>query len=75
MPQGPGDFDASAWQGFGLILTNPVVAKHEAVFQRVLNRVSYAMNALAAVALTVMMLLTVADVILRSMGQSDLRHL
>ena len=37
-------------------------------FFRFLNSLSYAMNALAAVALTVMMLLTVADVILRSTG-------
>jgi TRAP-type C4-dicarboxylate transport system permease small subunit len=36
-------------------------------FYSILNRLSYAMNAVAAVALTVMMLLTVADVTLRSM--------
>lgn len=38
------------------------------LFFGVLNRFGYAMNAVAAVALTFMMLLTVADVILRSLG-------
>ena len=38
-------------------------------FFSMLERLSYAMNAVAAVSLTVMMLLTVADVILRSLGR------